>query len=179
MDRYGRAGTRYQAALGNHSVAGMRSEGGPFWVGTSPLRAVRRGLDLPPVDNSKAPVPRPRVGGSEGDRAGAHGLTGTGPSQNIEDRPSSLPLFVGGAKNGRPRKFARGHFYTGGEAVGSTAPSEGLRWDESPVMAACYGPDPPSTASSPITIPIRPPDATRQVATLTVWDRSVASSGLS
>ena len=66
MDRYGRAGTRYQAASGNRSVAGMTSEVGPFWIRTSPLRAVRRGLDLPPADNSKAPVPGPRVGGSEG-----------------------------------------------------------------------------------------------------------------
>jgi hypothetical protein len=139
MDRYRRAGTRYQAASGNRSVAGMTSEGDPFWVRTFPLRAVRRGLDLPPADKSKAPVPGPRVGGSEGDRAGAPGLTGTGPSQNIEDRPSSLPLFVGRAKNGRPRKFARGHFYTGGGAVGSTAPWRVFAGTRAPLWQLAMG----------------------------------------
>jgi hypothetical protein len=42
-----------------------------------------------------------------------------------------------------------------------------------------YGWQPPSIASSPITIPILPPDWTSQTAVLGVNDTSVASSGLS
>ena len=38
---------------------------------------------------------------------------------------------------------------------------------------------PPSTASSPITMPIRPPDRTFHLATLFVWLTRFASCGLS
>jgi hypothetical protein len=37
----------------------------------------------------------------------------------------------------------------------------------------------PTNASSPITMPMCPPEATCQVATFSVFDTSVASSGLS
>src|SRR4051794_18438589 len=88
------------------------------------------------------------------------------------------PPLVRRARNGRSRKLTSARFEAGGER---------WLWPPLPRRASVgtraallgYGVHPPSTASSPITIPMRPPQATRQVATLSVWERSVASSGLS